>query len=203
MVEYNSQTNGEQFEAAALNRHLPLYPYFLEDLHNAYGKSFDNADILEVGSGPGFMLELFSRTEANRITGADISCDMLERAAKRCGRASLVQASVTELPFSDNSFDIIFSRGSVFFWEPLEVAFKELYRVSKNNSLVFVGGGYGLSTPDEVVAKVKALQNKDEKKSIPKLNPQMLADLAEKSGGKAEILAAKGRGFWLKWDVVK
>ena len=154
MAEYTSNTNGEHFEAAAQNRHLPLYPYFLKDLSNYYGKTFENCHLLELGCGPGFMLELFSNTQALSVTGVDISNDMLERASKRNGRAKLVQADVKQLPFPDNYFNIIFSRGSVFFWNPLEEAFKEIYRVAAPNAFILIGGGYGISTPDEVVAKV-------------------------------------------------
>lgn len=199
LAEYNSTTNGEHFEAAAINRHLPLYPFFLQDLLNAYGKSLKHCHLLELGCGPGFMLELFSKSEALSVTGVDISNDMLERAAKRCGRAKLVQADVKHMPFPDNFFNIVFSRGSVFFWNPIESAFKEIRRVAAQGALIFIGGGYGISTPEEIVSQVRQIRSKEEKHSIPRLIPQSLAEIAETYGDKAEIISAKGRGFWLKW----
>jgi len=113
---YNKNTSGEHFETAAKNSLLSLYKYFLIDLTNTIKKPVKGLKILEIGCGPGFMLEQFESAGAEEIVGVDISQDMLQRAAKRSEKSLKVQADVADLPFEPNIFDIVFSRGSIFFW---------------------------------------------------------------------------------------
>ena len=120
---YNKNTSGEHFETAAKNSLLSLYKYFLIDLTNTIKKPVKGLKILEIGCGPGFMLEQFESAGAEEIVGVDISQDMLQRAAKRSEKSLKVQADVADLPFEPNIFDIVFSRGSIFFWHDLDKAF--------------------------------------------------------------------------------
>ncbi len=194
---YNKYTSGEHFEAMAKKRLLPLYPYFVKDLENVAG-SLEGKAILEIGCGPGFMLEQLSKARPKLLVGVDISQDMLNRAKTRCGSATLIRGDVSNLPLDNFTFDVVFSRGSVFFWKNLPLAFSELQRVTKANGCGLIGGGYGLSTPRDLIDKIKSARTSNSS-NIPKLNPHKLVQMVTELGDKASILSKKGSGFWLHW----
>lgn len=92
------------------------------------------AAVLDVGTGPGVLLgELARRRPDLRLTGVDLSADMIaaaERNLRTFGdRASARVADVTELPFPDQSFDLIVSSLSLHHWDHPEAAARELARV--------------------------------------------------------------------------
>ena len=61
--------------------------------------------MLDVATGTGLVAELLL-ARGHRVTGLDQSPDMLASARRRFGdRVALVEASATELPFPDASFD--------------------------------------------------------------------------------------------------
>ena len=65
-----------------------------------------DADVLELGCGTGLILERVAKV-AKTARGIDLSPGMLEKATARGLDVSL--ASVTELPFADASFDLVYS----------------------------------------------------------------------------------------------
>lgn len=196
---YHKSTSGEHFEAMALNRLLPLYPFLVKDLE-AFAGQLQGRAVLELGCGPGFMLEQLLLKEPGTLVGVDISQDMLARAKNRATGASLVNAEVANLPFKSGEFEVVFSRGSVFFWKNLEGAFKEIQRVTRVGASIMIGGGYGLSTPQELILEMKAKgANSGSTSEIPRLNPEKLLKLVKNLGDEGEILSKKGSGFWLAW----
>jgi phosphatidylethanolamine/phosphatidyl-N-methylethanolamine N-methyltransferase len=72
-----------------------------------------HGDILEFGVGTGVNLPLYG--PGARVTGCDVSGEMLGWAARRQtrGRLALIQANVQRLPFADASFDAV--TGSLVF----------------------------------------------------------------------------------------
>jgi ubiquinone/menaquinone biosynthesis C-methylase UbiE len=56
-------------------------------------------------------------------------------------RSTVIKAPVEELPFIDDYFDLIVSRGSIFFWQDITSGLQEIYRVLKPGRVAFVGGG--------------------------------------------------------------
>lgn len=108
-----------------------VYRRFAADLA---GATPEQAAVLDVGTGPGVLLvELARRRPDLRLTGVDLSADMVaaaERNLRGLGdRASARVADVTELPFPDQSFDLIVSSLSLHHWDHPETAARELARV--------------------------------------------------------------------------
>lgn len=102
-----------------------------------------HARILEFGCGVGAQTEiLLQRFPHLHVTGVDISPAQLKRAKThladqiKAGRADFVQASASELPFDDNTFDAAFS---TWFLEhvqnPVEIL-NEVRRVLKAEAFV-------------------------------------------------------------------
>ena len=195
--------NGEHFEKHANEILLPIYPWLLRDFCNLIGPSVNCANILEIGCGPGFMLQQLSSISPAALLGVDKSFAMLQLAVKsgRAGENALVQADACELPFREKTFDAVFSRGSVFFWKDLDKAFQSIKACLKPGGKAMIGGGYGLSTPQNIVDNVLEKHANRPKSIIPKLDLDQLLHLANSIGGKAEILQAKKRGFWLTWQL--
>ncbi len=102
--------------------------------------------VLEVGSGPGYVgLEWLKKTEGTQLKGLDISPDMVELAKRNTkeygfeNRVEYVISSADKMPFSDNTFDGVFSTGSLHEWAKPENVFNEIYRVLKPSGKFCIG----------------------------------------------------------------
>jgi ubiquinone/menaquinone biosynthesis C-methylase UbiE len=103
------------------------------------GRSF--GDGLEIGSGTGyFSLNLLQMGTIERLTATDISPGMLaalERTAEQLGlEAETVATEAEELPFEDESFDIVFGHAVLHHIPDLERAFAEFQRVLRPGGLI-------------------------------------------------------------------
>ena len=75
------------------------------------------------------------------MVGADISMGMLKRCKKKWQKKTnltLVQCPAEELPFADNSFDIVFHNGAINFFNDKARAMNEMLRVAKPGSKILV-----------------------------------------------------------------
>ncbi len=105
--------------------------------------------LLDAGCGGGHMgLAVCSRGDFTGVL-MDLSPDAVTRASERISeqgfadRLRAVCANVEDMPFRDGEFDLVVSRGSVFFWENKEKAFREIHRVMKPGAWAYIGGGMG------------------------------------------------------------
>lgn len=83
--------------------------------------------VLDAGCGTGLILQRVQR-ELRSLVGVDLSGGMLSKARQR-SQASLVQASLTRLPFADASFDAAYSFKVLAHVPDIQAAVKELGRV--------------------------------------------------------------------------
>jgi glycosyltransferase involved in cell wall biosynthesis/SAM-dependent methyltransferase len=107
-------------------------PYQLQLLHLVrHLVPSRNARILDVGCGNGLITNVM--TSAFDVTGVDLS-----EKALRAVRAPKCRASVTALPFTDNSFDLVYCFDVLEHLQRADVhtAMRELQRVSRNLVLV-------------------------------------------------------------------
>lgn len=194
--------DAQHFEAHAIEALQPLYQWFVKDIEQITGNSVRDRNILDIGCGPGFMLKALSDAGAAMITGVDLSLAMLQTAAKsgRADNAMLIQADVTRLPLKAAQFDFVFSRGSIFFWQELERSLRQIATCLKPMGTAILGGGYGLSSPQELVDAARRNHSGNSASTIPKIDLDQLLACARSQGGSAEIKAAPRRGFWLAWQ---
>jgi len=98
-------------------------------------------DILELGSGTGFLLQGLSKTNHN-VLGVDISKNMVDisknRVRKAGGTARIIQMDAESLLFEDNSFDILISDNLLWTLEFPEKSYAEWYRVLKPSGKIFI-----------------------------------------------------------------
>jgi ubiquinone/menaquinone biosynthesis C-methylase UbiE len=101
--------------------------------------------ILDVGCGGGqFALLLADRFADIELIGVDLSPDQVGRARRRAsGRAGLsfVVGSALDLPFAANTFDLVYSVGSLKHWSNPELGLRECARVAKPGGRLFVMEG--------------------------------------------------------------
>ena len=100
--------------------------------------SLPTGTILEIGSGPGRLAVLLAhKVPGLKVTGIDISPEMVERAARRVEGAGLGErvrfevGDVGALPFPDASFDGAVSTLSLHHWPDPARGLAEIHRVLK------------------------------------------------------------------------
>ncbi len=110
------------------------YHQLIDDLElevvERYGRG---ASVLEAGCGTGLLLDRVARF-ANEAWGADLSAGMLGKAHGR--GLNTVQASITELPFPDERFDVVYSFKVLAHVEQIERAIAEMVRVTRRGGYV-------------------------------------------------------------------
>ena len=120
----------------------PYYIYkrqrFLEMLRTV---DFSGRSVLEIGSGPGGNLNEVWKLSPAKLTGVDISNDMIELARQRVDPAiDIVKTNGTTLPFKDKTFDIVFTATVLQHntdEEMLKKIVAEICRVSKERIYFF------------------------------------------------------------------
>ena len=98
--------------------------------------------VLDVGCGTGFGTEgLLERTDD--VHGLDQSVHQLEKAWAKFGRhdpVSFYRGDAERLPFAANSFDVVWSSGSIEYWPDPVAALRECRRVTRPGGQVLVVG---------------------------------------------------------------
>lgn len=100
---------------------------------------------LEVGHGPGYVgLEWLKATSGTHLTGLDISPDMTRLAMKNAAeygfsdRVEYRTGNAEAMPFDGDSFDLVFTNGSLHEWaHPLQIM-AEIQRVLKPGGTYFI-----------------------------------------------------------------
>jgi ubiquinone/menaquinone biosynthesis C-methylase UbiE len=100
---------------------------------------------LEVGHGPGYLgLEWLKKTHDTCLTGLDISPDMtalVTQNAREYGveeRTTYDTGEGDRLSYADNTFDAVFTNGSLHEWVNPQGTFEEIYRVVKPCGRFFI-----------------------------------------------------------------
>jgi ubiquinone/menaquinone biosynthesis C-methylase UbiE len=77
-------------------------------------------EILDVGCGPGAQTLVLARLSGGHVTALDNHARFLDDLRQRASKAGLesrtttVLGSMTDLPFRDSSFDVVWSEGAIF-----------------------------------------------------------------------------------------
>ena len=100
-----------------------------------------NLNILEIGSGTGFTSCYIAKKYGCNITGIDLSEQMVtasqERAKKmKLNNVNYQQANALELPFEDETFDIVYAESVTGVIPERQNALKEYLRVVKKGGLI-------------------------------------------------------------------
>jgi ubiquinone/menaquinone biosynthesis C-methylase UbiE len=192
-------------DAIAKGPFAPIYPVIAR-------QAIDTCDITEgrcvdIGCGPGHLAMALGAASNLSIDALDSSNDMLAIARQNIQEAGLtdqihpVCGDVHDLPYDDNSIDLVVSRGSFFFWDDRVRAFQEIYRVLRPGGRTFVGGGFGTpALKAEITEKMRVIDPEWEVKAAGRLAPKnkdaIRRDL-EKTGISPYEIHEDGAGFWV------
>lgn len=138
--------------------------------------------LLDAGCGAGMALALASKLGAH-ISGIDASVALLEIARHRLPDAKFAHGDIEELPFDDNTFDVVTGFNSFQFAADPVAALKEARRVTKPGGRVFVMT-WGEPAGMEAAALVAAL-----KPLLPSPPPGAGGPFALSEPGQLETLA--------------
>jgi demethylmenaquinone methyltransferase/2-methoxy-6-polyprenyl-1,4-benzoquinol methylase len=107
-------------------------------------KPFSPKDILDVATGTGDFAVQLAKLKPAKVIGIDIADVMLELGRKKIkkkglsGTIQFIEADSENLPFADNSFDVVSSAFGVRNFETLEKGLGEMYRVLRPGGHVLI-----------------------------------------------------------------
>jgi ubiquinone/menaquinone biosynthesis C-methylase UbiE len=100
--------------------------------------------VLDIGCGGGVNVERFLKMTENRVYGLDYSplavqkSTELNRKAIEEGRCEIIEGSVSDLPFEDNTFDVVTAFETVYFWPDFSNDLKEVRRVLRDGGIFLI-----------------------------------------------------------------
>ncbi len=180
----------------------PIYPYIARQITETYGRQDGKA--LEIGPfAPGISIEVARLCPMIEIGLGDDSAEVNEYFQAVIAEAGLDERIRVQeidkfnLPFPDNTFNLVYFRGGLFFWGREDLLLREIYRVLSPRGLAMVGGGFGAETPDALVASIvdesRELNRRLGKRGIPEAG---VAAMVEKAGLEGFTLMDCRRGLW-------
>ena len=153
--------------------------------------------VLDIGFGGGnSLLSLAERVPRGRVTGVDISADMVENAARLIhsrnleSRAEVRCASVDKLPFRARAFDKVLTVNSIYYWPRIVANLRETARVLKPHGRL----GVGFRSRTSLLPFTETWEN------FWLYEPQEFATIMRKAGFK--LLHVEHRDQWQIQDTV-
>ncbi|AFA46910.1 class I SAM-dependent methyltransferase [Acetobacterium woodii] len=138
--------SAKEFSQISRNIFYPIYPVIADQILK---KGVRQGCCLDVGSGPGYLGLAIARQTQMQVCLFDINEEALEiakqniRAAALEERVYVEQGNVEALPYPDNAFNLVTSRGSLFFWTDQVKGINEIFRVLKPGGMAYLGNGFG------------------------------------------------------------
>jgi ubiquinone/menaquinone biosynthesis C-methylase UbiE len=108
--------------------------YFEVPATSSLLKYVRNKKILDLGCGTGRHTIILKKRGA-KVWGLDLSPKMLEIAKSEIKDVDFKVGSVYKLPYKSNFFDVVVAGLVIGYFKNLDNAFKEIYRVLKNNGI--------------------------------------------------------------------
>ena len=158
---------------------------YWETLLNQALPKTEHPKVLDLGCGPGFFTMLLGQRGC-QMTAFDYSDEMLNQARKNVAsvgvEATFVQGDAQNLPFKDDSFDMIVTRNLTWNLEHPEKAYKEWLRVlKKGGCLLNYDGNYYLHYYDAEYRQeyeIRQIHHGDEHKYIENVDVNIINDVA-------------------------
>ncbi len=136
MVEKDNRSYYDEFADWYEDHRHDGYHRLIDDLQvDLLRREVEGGDVLEVGCGTGLLLHRIESL-ARSARGIDISPGMLEQAKER--GLDVVQGCATDLPFDDESFDVVYSFKVLAHVEDIEDALSECGRVVRPGGRLFL-----------------------------------------------------------------
>ncbi|MBN1906998.1 MAG: class I SAM-dependent methyltransferase [Deltaproteobacteria bacterium] len=141
------EKKAKEFDSIARNIFKPIYPIIAGQIIARTG--ITSGTCLDIGCGSGYLGAALAKATQLYMHFLDQSPDMIEIVKQTIqenniqGRSATITGDVSSIALPDNSINLAVSRGSVFFWEDLPQAFREIYRILAPGGWSYIGGGFG------------------------------------------------------------
>jgi ubiquinone/menaquinone biosynthesis C-methylase UbiE len=192
------------FAYIAENIFAPIYPVIAAHIVEQSG--IKKGVCLDLGCGIASLGIAVAEITDMQVYGIDFSTEMCRLSNNKVcrhllsGKVVPVQSDVHLLPFRNSCADLIVSRGSVFFWNNLPVAFKEISRVLAPGGQAWIGGGFGTKElRAQISEKMVEIDPDWHNSSKERLSPENLRAMQE-AGKQTEIpchVVQDDSGFWV------
>jgi len=142
--------------------------------------------VLDVGCGVGTTACHLARCMGCRVMGVDINPLMVDRARERARKLKLTdlvefkQADAVDLPFDNDSFNVVITESVTAFPEDKARAIREYYRVAKPGGFIGLNESTWLKTP--VPEEILAWASQDLGANVTPLQPGEWVELMERAG---------------------
>ena len=129
------------------DKQAPIYDETDTILYSKYGKisckniyeylkGREYKKLLDIGCGTGYLINMLSKDYNAEFTGLDLSSEMIKQANnKNIKNAKFIEERSDEVPFEDNSFDIVTCSQSFHHYLDTDKAMQEARRVLKHGGL--------------------------------------------------------------------
>ncbi|MGV8130928.1 MAG: class I SAM-dependent methyltransferase [Candidatus Pacearchaeota archaeon] len=105
------------------------------EFYKTLGKDLSDKKLLDVACGDGVDL-LYYQSLGAEVSGMDASDDLVKIAQSKIPNADLKVGMFENIPFLDNSFDIVVSKYAIQTTDNLQAALQEITRVTKRGGLI-------------------------------------------------------------------
>ncbi len=182
---------------------LPVYPFMADHLLAASGVR--SGRILDFGPfAGGIAVSLLEKNSEFHATILDESERVLRWAVdwaceKSCSSRLAVRrvSSIEAIDEPDESFDLVIMRGAFFYLTPFLL--RECKRVLRPGGFLWVGGGYGPLTPDEVIAPIADRSRRlNEALGKQRLTADEGQELIDEAGLTAWAQLSTEGGLWIE-----
>lgn len=193
------------YNRVALGVNAPIYSFYAGRILEKTG--IDSGSCLDIGCGGGYLGLALARITALDFVFIDMSPEMLRCAEENvvshglASRAVTMLGQVQAIPLSDESVDLVISRGSVPFWDDLPVAFREIKRVLKPGGRGYIGGGLG--NPEMRAALWERLKKEHpewqrKQRKVPHHEDRHYVDALEAAGIDSFTVTRNDEGMWIE-----
>ena len=104
----------------------------------------DEDTVLDIGCGGGMNINRMAEN-AKKVYGIDYSIESVKLSREvnekliNEGKVEVMEGNVINLPFEDNTFDIVTAFETIYFWPDIEKSFGEVKRVLKPGGIFLIG----------------------------------------------------------------
>ena len=104
-----------------------------------YLKDIEYDNLLDIGCGTGYLIDMLSKNHKAKYTGLDLSPKMIEEChKKKIKNAIFVEGKSDKLPFDDNTFDVVTCSQSFHHYPETDKPLQEALRVLKPGGVYII-----------------------------------------------------------------
>jgi ubiquinone/menaquinone biosynthesis C-methylase UbiE len=197
--------NAREYNEFAKTVFAPVYPVIAARILKKC--NINKGFCLDVGSGPAHLAIALASFSDLTVYALDNARPMIAIAQENIDgynlekRVKPIFGDVSDLPFDDESIDLVVSRSSFFFWQNLPRGFSECLRVLKPGGMASIGWGFGDATLKKEIVSTMRTRDPDWDRSVRegmiRCNPHIVRSSLVAAGIFEYELVNDNSGYWV------